>query len=356
MQDPSESSNALKQSWWHIEDELEPANGQHVIRVQDFYIKKMDFEKNNQLPIRLPPYFVGFKVRNKNSGKELSFIEEYSNDSNGTEAILKVNLGKSSDWEPVSNSEYLHYKIEHEYLDFWPIFKKRATRQLGVRVRDEKSIDGSNQLPESFLGKLKLLLPPGYEGQFIMTGISQGEISITVPPGMNIKDHGKSTEIMLYNGPVEDINTENELMTYYKPHITAFNNKRRYYYVIDNESYEKVLKFDNDKVTPEINFLVTYNVVNDGKFFLLPIFAALIIIIAVVVPWSTQNFFYFAVLLISYSTLYLSLRKEKFQIPFNQFAFYSIFISIVLVLLDLLLKYLSQQDSVNIVSYLIGYI
>lgn len=325
----------LKQSWWHIEDEIEPADGRLVIRVQDVYIDKEEFTKNNSFYVYLGPYFVGFKARNKNSGTELSFIAIYPNSNNeGVEAEIKINLGSLQDWPEVKGENCLHIKIEYEYLNFWPSFEKRSTYYPGAKIPIEtnnfsensevendsseklvKELDYKIQLPSELFDRIKLIILPGYNGQFDMPGDSQGEISITVPLGMKILYGGKSTEITFYEGNIVP-ETDQVEMSYRKPHITYYNDKLKYHYIIDEISFDYVLDVIN--TNSNTNFLITYTVINDSKFFLIPILAIIVFSSVLFVDWTSLNWFYFIVILLSLTTLYLTLRKDKYQIPFNK--------------------------------------
>lgn len=324
----------LKQTWWHIEDSIEPSDGRLVFRVQDFYIKEACFVKNNYIPILLNPYFVGFKARNKNTNQELSFIADFDQeDEENIGAKIKINIGSASDWPRAENSDFRHVKIQYEYIDFWPVFEKRSTWPLGTKIPSEdKNKDYGIILPKSHIDKLKLLFPPGYNGQFMMSGDdSQGEISITVPLGMNIKKSGKNTDIILYKGPIMS-ETEQILMEYNKPHITFFENKLKYHYIIDEESYEHVLTSINQELL-EMNFFISYEVGHNMKFYIVPVFSIIILFLVLSVNWNSGNWFYFTVILLSFATLYLTLRKERFQIPFNKFVLASIIIAIPLLIL-----------------------
>lgn len=338
----------LQQNWWHIEDSIEPSEGRLVFKVQDFFKDIVELKQNNYISIKMPLYFVGFKVRNKNSGQELSFIENYEEDDKGIETNLKVNLGESSDWPKVKNSNNVHVKIEYEYIDFWPKFNRRATVPLGVKKPDpdnNKNFEIEPYDPDlSSFEKLKFRFWPGYNGQFKIEGPSQGEISILVPLGMKLYKEGKETEIILFKGPVKP-NTKKVYLGYHKPHVSSYKNKLKYHYIIGNKSYKEIKKTLKDKI--DMNLIIEYNVVHEPKFYLIPSFSALIIVVVAIVNWSAENLFYFAVLLLSFSTLYLSLRKEKFQIPLNRFVFVSIILDIGIVMVKFVIKY-----HVQILSYI----
>jgi len=326
----NEDNIKLKQSWWHIEDEIEPSDGRLVFRVQDFYIKKDHFEKDNSLDIPMGPYFVGFKVRNKSSGHELSFISDYSDENR---AGIRVNLGSHSDWPPVPDTDYFHVKTQYEYIDFWPIFEKRAGILLGTRIPANMGDDKEFEVlwPKSKKNLIYLLFVPGYNGQFTMPGDSQGEISITVPLGMHIKAKGTKTEIIFYEGPV-DKKTKQVKMSYREPHITDYNKKLKYHYIIDEKSYKHVIKVIKDNPGLATFFHIRYNVKNDIKFYLIFIFSLIFISLIMAIDWKNQNWFYFIIIFLSFLTLYITLRKEKYQIPFNNFILVTLMVSVPLLL------------------------
>lgn len=337
MGEHKDYSFKLKQGWWHIEDYVEPSDGRLVIHVQDFYIKKNDFRRSNFIQIVLALPFVDFKVINRISGKELSFIEEkyaQEEDNQNSFRLININLGSISNWAPVKCSTYLHIKIQYQYVDIWPIFNKRITRHLGTKIKTNDCKAFNNILPKSLKEKLHLLWPPGYEGQFLMSGLSQGKISITTPKGMNIQKKGKNTQILFYPGELNKV--EPILMEYCHPHISYLNNKLKHHYELTEESYGAVLFGVREGIVDqELNFLVTYSVVNDGKFFFIPGFSVVIFVLIWCVHWDSSNLFYFPIIVLSLATLYLTLRKEKYQIPFNSFVFISIPLSIILFFIQL---------------------
>lgn len=330
----------LKQSWSHIKDEIEPSDGRLVFKIQDYYIREDSFKKDNFVHIKpSTAFFTDFKVKNKNSGRELSFIEEYNLDDK--KANIKVNLGSISDWPPVGDTDYLHVKIEYEYVDYWPIFEKRSILYPGTKIpNDNENNDYNIRLPRGIIEKLKLIFIPGYKGQFVMSGDSLGDISITVPLGMNIGKRGKSTSIIFYEGPIDQKTPQTE-MSYTKPHITINNGKLKYNYIINDISFDYILKtMENNFNT---YFFIEYNVVNDLKFFLMPVLAITVFSVALFIDWNNGDWYYFVVILLSISTLYLTLRKEKYQIPFNKITSSLIFLSVLfLSIKPFIVDYLSK--------------
>lgn len=320
----------LRQNWWEIEDCVEPSDARRVICVQDFYIDTINFREDNWILLRLNSFFAEFKVRNKNTGKELSFIREYNNED--LNVAIMVNLGSVSNWPVVRGSEDLHITIEYEYTEILPMFNKRVIYPLGYRTFDITTREYITQSPNSIKERIYLLLIPGYIGQFLMSGPSRGEITITPPKGMHIQDNGENAQIVFYyGGNIGDEGTTTMRLEFVdRPYISDNNDKLRYHHLIDITSYNAVTPIINTR-TDQMGYVVTYSVVNDSKFFLMPLFSILIFVLIGVGDLNFSNVFYFAIILLSLTTLYLTLRKEKYQIPFNDLVLISIPVAGILI-------------------------
>lgn len=125
-----------------------------------------------------------------------------------------------------------------------------------------------------------------------------------------------------------------------KFHDTVYINqnegKRTYNFLIDAESYDKILKTPDEY---KLNFGVQYHVTNQWRFLFIPGIAILLICLGVLEFNNTLNYLKihpmvnsssftvqltYIVIIISFTTFYLNLLKERYEIPFNTFVMVTI--------------------------------
>lgn len=285
----------IKQAWWHIEDNIKPVPGKTFRQVMDLYTDK------KFVLIKLNPPFIKLKIRRKDSNQEIPFITD--------EEGIKLNLSKSS-WP---NSGYhdnfeKHIKLEIEYTDV------------------------------SF--KPELTFPFGYKNSFSIDSFTQPEFSITVPRGMKLVSNGNNTKIRMKWTPKYKNKKQKNIIKPLKFHDIVYINqndgKRTYNFLIDSKSYNKILD------TPDkykLSFGVQYHVINQLRFLLVPGIAVLLLCFAILeikTAWIIINILHktvlpsftlkltYVIILISFTTFYLNLLKDKYEIPFNNFVMFTI--------------------------------
>ena len=173
---------------------------------------------------------------------------------------------------------------------------------------------------------------PGYESTLISSGPAQPEFTVIVPRGMTLINDFNSTKLTIL--PDYDLGIG-------KPYVTR-NDGKECYNIIADESYKDA----KDELGEEsIELLLSYKVVNKHKFYLIPIFAFVLVYMGykglkfVLNSNSLNNdnsiftfLFTYLILQISYLTLYLTLRRDNYEIPFNFLIIPSIIFSTVLLI------------------------
>jgi hypothetical protein len=287
----------IKQTWWHIEDAIKPVPGQTFRQVMDIYTNK------SSIIIKLNPPFIKLKIRRKDTGQEIPFITD--------EEGIKLNLNKSSSWPSSGNSPFeKHIKLEIEYTD------------VGFKPKSK--------------------FPFGYKSSFRIDGFTQPEFSITIPRGMKLVSKGNNTKIRMNWIPKvkKHGKKQKKIIKPLKFHDTIYINqedgKRTYNFLIDSQSYDKIIETPNKY---NLSFGIQYRVINQFRFLLIPGIAILLIFLGIlefnnalnslnIKPINNTGSFTvqltYIVILISFTTFYLNLLRERYEIPFNNFIMVSI--------------------------------
>jgi hypothetical protein len=331
--------NRLMQSWWKIEDVLSPSNAKIYRRVIDLHT-----DEAIQY-ISLMDRFLGLKVLNKLDNNYLVFLdvteEVPKKYVENNEIIMAVNLGDLSKYPSagkVSGTKLYHVRIEIEYVDPCPFFEKRWDLDIQSRFlkfwnsfifkRDTNYSCNDKQISEFHLSNF--VKRPGYETSFISSGPSQPEFTLIAPRGMRIVNDYKSTKLMVVN--------DNERIKLGKANVMRLDGKESYNLLSNKKSYDKNrLALE----TESLELKLSYIVVNKHKFYLIPLLSWILIYIGYEgfnichsQVTSTQSpllsfIFTYIILQISFLTLYLTLRRENYEIPFNSTIIPSILISIL---------------------------
>ncbi len=111
-----------EQSSWCFEDHVSPTKGRLIIEVMDLYTDQqfIDIHLKN---------FLKLNIKRKDNNTNLPFIASpYSNSGEESSfVVLTVNLGDLNSYPTAMDSDDLrHVKIEVEYLNIQPGFKKKT--------------------------------------------------------------------------------------------------------------------------------------------------------------------------------------------------------------------------------------
>lgn len=333
----------IKQSYLNIEDLLSPADAKIYQKITDFYTDE------DILYIYLINRFVNLKIKNRNLGTSLPFIDvtesipaKYVPDET---IVIAVNLDPLNRYPSVEETvdgkkQGLHHvQIEIEYIDPCPFFEKRWDLNIQTRILEKwDSFRNKNSIitcKDYQVSPISLWGRPGYQSRVIAEGPSQPVFNVVVPRGMRLINDFTSTKLNILT--LED---ENKLKIG-KPHVVKVDGKESYNIVLNKKSYTDIL---NDLNEESVELELSYKVVNKHKFYLIPLFGFLLLYIGYegfnFVNHSnlgTENpifsfLFTYLILQVSYLTLYLSLRRENYEIPFNALIIPSIIISVFLLI------------------------
>lgn len=347
----------VKQSWWNIEDILSPADGKIYRKVIDLYTDEQ-FQY-----VYLPNFFLSLKIRDKLSGDFLPFVDvtddvpiEFNPNK---EVIMALNLGNLNKYSKVieridgTNFDLYHVRFEIEYIDPCPFFEKKwdlnfqtrfwkfwniNIKYIIITIKKFFKFPVKNKIDKISckdyqISPIKLSGRPGYESGLISSGPTQPEFTIIVPRGMRLICDYKSTKLSILNS-----NANDEKLHIGKPHAVSIDGKESYNIAADRLDRDIVNKLKKEYSELKLH----YKVINKHKFYLIPLFGLVLILIgceglnyisnnANVQQNSFVSFiFSYIIIQISFLTLYLTLRRDNYEIPFNSLIIPSIIISIIL--------------------------
>ncbi|AUB59805.1 hypothetical protein BK009_03405 [Methanobacterium subterraneum] len=333
----------IKQSYLNIEDLLSPADAKIYQKITDFYTDE------DILYVYLINRFVNLKIKDRNSGTSLPFIDvtesipaKYVQDET---IVIAVNLDPLNRFPSVKETvegekqDLHHVQIEIEYIDPCPFFEKRWDLNIQTRILEKwDSFRNKNSIitcKDYQVSPISLWRRPGYQSRVIAEGPTQPVFNVIVPRGMRLINDFTSTKLGILT--LED---ENKLKIG-KPHVVRMDGKESYNIVLNKKSYTNIL---NDLNEESVELELSYKVVNKHKFYLIPLFGFLLLFIG----YEGFNFvknsnsgtvnlifsflFTYLILQVSYLTLYLSLRRENYEIPFNSIIIPSIIFSVFLLI------------------------
>lgn len=244
--------------------------------------------------------FEDLRVFSINRDWELAFLEE-----NG---YVKINLGDLKQWAAVQTPEGLtHVKLELKFIFIEPEFE-RSRMNLG------------------------------YIGSFEFAASEELELHITLPLGMKMREDGKGLELCLIKKCDED--ETKKTIKIPASNLIEKDRKRRYDFLVSKDL------FPNSSTTENCQeeFKITYNVVNEKKYFLIAIigwgllFVALFRLFKLIFGNLEFDIRYLAAL-VGFIGLFLTISRENYEIPFKKVIFFSVlFMAMELVLELIFLK------------------
>ncbi len=322
---------------------LSPADAKIYQKITDFYTDE------ETLYVYLINRFVNLKIKDRISGSSLPFIEvtesipaEFVPDET---IVIAVNLDPLNRYPSVEETvdgkkhDLFHVQIQIEYIDPCPFFEKRWDLNIQTRILEKwDSLRNKNSIitcKDYQVSTISLWGRPGYQSRVIAEGPSQPIFNVVVPRGMRLINDFTSTKLSILT-----FENKNNLKIG-KPHVVRIDGKENYNIVLNKKPYNDIL---NDLNEESVELELSYKVVNKHKFYLIPLFGFLLLYIGYEgfnfvrhCDSSTNNpifsfLFTYLILQVSYLTLYLSLRRENYEIPFNALIIPSIIISVILLM------------------------
>jgi len=301
-----------KQSWLHFEDIISPLPGQIIRQVIDLYTDE------EIIPFYISSFFIELRVKSRFKGNELEFIQEKDFFHKNTNLIL-INLGNLNDWpSAISNDNLKHVRIEVEYIDNAPIFEEN---------------------------KIFKFLKIGYSFSSLISEYSQPEFYYTAPLGMKLKCKNDNFIEVLIEEKEENKNNFIKLFLEKGVYQRYFNRKIKYYFLIDEKSYEKILSTaENPKIDLK-SIQIYYDCVYQKKFWfvsLVPILLSILALLNVFISpiGNLSNFNLSGIIIfISFLTFFYSLIREGYELPINKkFILLTILISGFIILFPQFIK------------------
>lgn len=178
----------------------------------------------------------------------------------------------------------------------------------------------------------------GYVGSFEIDWFIQPEFSITLPLGMEMNNDGNKLKLFFKRG------SDFQELKFDKPSISKKDGKRVYTYIINSESYKKILETPDNS---NVGFKALYEVNNEIKFFTVPLFSLVLIVYSFIEIGYIINMYLshnysnlslinnptFVIVSLSFLGLYLTFRKDDYEIPGNKIVIASIILSFVAIII-----------------------
>ncbi|MDR0912816.1 MAG: hypothetical protein LBM96_09490 [Methanobrevibacter sp.] len=280
------------QSWWHSEDIILSSSSKAIKQVLDIYTDE------EIIPYMIDSNFLNFKVKSRFKNMELEFIQEYNKDLKFNSIIL-INLGNLDNWPKVDynlNINLRHVKIQVEYMDTNPYFEEIKFLNLIIK---------------------------GFSSSYMIKDSIQPEFDIKLPLGMKLKDSSEGNITLLLEENVNNDIAFTELEIENNNFYRYENKNLKYYFLINEKSYDKILQSINISNTFN-NIFIQYDIVYQNKFWLVSIFPFIMLILGIIniifVDLSKLLTFNISGMAIffSYITFYYSLIKEGYELPLTK--------------------------------------
>lgn len=278
---------------WCIEDQIRPSSGRKIQMLVDLYTD----ENNLKLPLLngIRESILELKVYGVNLGRELTYIK-------GDDHIT-IDLGNLDSWTSTKDSRGL------TLIRLNLIFK---------------IID-----PNFILSKMDL----GYKTFLDVYGYKLDKGSIIVPLGLKVENNG---EIEIDTIMKCEKKTEYFKEKFQADHIDIHDKKKRY-----NFNVKKELREILDSENCETEIKVTYNTVNENKYFIIPIVSVAFLILALIRSYGlitgTTNFdIRYLAAAVAFLGLIINFIRDGYELPFRRLISLSLLILIVEVSLELI--------------------
>jgi len=289
-------SPGQQQNWYHIYDKIDQySSSKHIRMVYDIYTNKdyfeIDFKEKD---------FVGMEIKGRNVNSELAYIED--------DGIIRVSLGPMNRWPDAPIDGYKHVKIDVGYTilnaDFDTDIQLSKLKFTGYTSIME--IEGKIH-PEFHLNLAKglklvedsvkaIVFSTNKEGNLLKTTFSNNQLD-KLPKGTKKAIH-------TYKNPIEN----------------------KYTILLNVNVYNK-LSLDSNI----LEVFLEYSVKNETKFFAIFIGSAIVLLLTLIELYHYNELYgYPFIALLSIIALYLTLKKEHYEIPFETWVYWSIIFSLVI--------------------------
>ncbi|MDR0911619.1 MAG: hypothetical protein LBM96_03335 [Methanobrevibacter sp.] len=289
----------IAQTWVHIVD-LDFRNKHKQFRyVFDLYTKVdffcYDFKNLN---------FANASVRARNLNTELAYVV--------IDGMMRISLGPLDRWPKVPDSN-CNDNINWEYKDFFHIKLEIIFTPIDSYFNINKFDLGYNSIVSIPYDKI------------------QPEFHLNVPKGLLLKENSLNFNIFYDDKSYENKKDQNRFKSFAHNEIFYLYDKQSHNYsiILKNKHYNDFLKKDIQLT----DIILSYDVKHDGDYFIIPVFATISCVLALIGLLYLNTVEIPFVALISLMVFYFALIHEGYEIPLKKTTFCLIVISIILVIL-----------------------
>ena len=281
---------------WHVEDQIRPSKGRKVHLLIDIATDEPLLE----VPLlkNMETHVIGLKIRGINLGRELTFFIKRDH--------LVVDLGDLKTWTTTPNQDGL-YKI-------------RLDLQFTVK-------DPSFELSSWDLGYYSNLEVDGYL-------LDKG--SVTLPPGLKLKDDKIEAENILKCPNKEP---QHVLLNPHADYITKKGKNKHYVFVMDPE-IRRIMGRDGC----DSSIKISYQTVNERIYYIISIIGFALLLVALLRFYGIatgdpklQFDIRFLAASVGFLGLIMGLVREGYELPLRRMVFVSILFLVVDLGLEILL-------------------
>lgn len=281
---------------WHVEDQIRPSKGRKVHLIIDIATDEPILE----VPLlkNMEAHVIGLKIRGVNLGRELTFFIKKDN--------LIIDLGDLKTWTTTPNPDGL-YKIR---LD------------LQFTVKD----------PRFELSTWDL----GYYSNLEVDGYLLDKGSVTLPPGLKLKDDKIGAENILKCPNKEP---QHVLLNPHADYITKKGKNKHYVFVMDPE-IRKIMGRDEC----DSSIKISYQAVNERIYYIISIIGFALLLVALLRFYGIatgdpklQFDIRFLAASVGFLGLIMGLVREGYELPLRRMVFVSILFLVVDLGLEILL-------------------
>lgn len=281
---------------WHVEDQIRPSKGRKIHLIVDIATD----ERVLEIPLlkNMADQVIGLKIRGTNLGRELTFFIKKDH--------LLIDLGDLEAWTTTPNQDG-HYKTR---LD------------LQFTVKD----------PRFELSAWDL----GYSSNLEVDGYLLDQGSVTLPPGLKLKDDKINAEPIL-KCPNKD--PQHVFLNPHADYITKKGKNKHYVFVMDPE-IRRIMKRDGCDSTIKIS----YHAVNERIYYIISIIGFALLLVALLRFYGIvtgdpklQFDIRFLAASVGFLGLIMGLVREGYELPLRRMVFLSILFLVVDLGLEIIL-------------------
>lgn len=335
----------IKQGWLHIYDKVDKKNNRRIRHVHDF------LTENNYYDIDFTGTdFSSLEIIGRNINSELAYFEK--------EGIVKVSLSPMNRWPSTTDPQSYHEKIKLKHIRIDIGYNTLENEFEKNKIRGYKSlIYFTHRIVQEF----HIYLPNGLKikenNVFVDVNFRNSDDEIII--GYSFTNNKKAIEEIYQEDEEIDQNNEEifpndnaDLLFFHKD---AIENK---YTIILNPYYYN--KIDESIEHDNIEVVLRYEAVNSKTFFFIPALVIIAFALSIAELFSYQLLGVPFIAFISVGVLYLGLKNQNYEIPFERMVRYLFFLTIIILLIKCVSleyhDYLFPQSNTSFIKFILNYL